>query len=159
MLLFSATSAWRGQSLRQLLWSDLFLTKLQMDIFRPGFEVPVHFFFSLIFDVLVNLQLKVLGCLADNAKTNQSGRVDEHGVIRHRIVELCPVGAIAMMFFAYFHIERHPVPDFAPTFDIPGFGEYGRRSWYENHVFFASNVTSEMTYQSTLLLILFCSVD
>jgi hypothetical protein len=66
------------------------------------------------------------------------------------MVELCPIGALAMKFFAHFHIQKQPVPDFSPVFNEPGFGEYGRRDWYNNHVFFAANIASEMTYQSKL---------
>ncbi|KAJ6565000.1 hypothetical protein DFH09DRAFT_1363966, partial [Mycena vulgaris] len=57
----------------------------------------------------------VLGALADNAKHDQTGRVDEHDVLRHKHVELCGVGTFAMMFFGYFHIAENSVPDFSPN--------------------------------------------
>ncbi|KAF8260754.1 hypothetical protein EI94DRAFT_1706061 [Lactarius quietus] len=53
-----------------LCWSDLFVS-----------EIPMN-------------GKKVLAALADNAKQNQQGHVDEHGALQHCLVELCPVGAI-----------------------------------------------------------------
>jgi hypothetical protein len=85
--------------------------------------------------------------LADNAKHTQTGRVDEHGVLRHKHADLCGVGTIAIMLFGYFHIARHPVPDFAPNFSDIEYGEYGRRDWYNYHVFSTGIGTSEMSYQ------------
>ncbi|KAJ6499781.1 hypothetical protein DFH09DRAFT_1289918 [Mycena vulgaris] len=89
----------------------------------------------------------VLGALADNAKHDQTGRVDEHDVLRHKHVELCGVGAFAMMFFGYFHIAENSVPDFSPNFSDTTYGEYGRRDWYTYHVFSTGIGTKEMSYQ------------
>lgn len=86
--------------------------------------------------------------LADNAKHNQEGRVEEHGAFRHRITSLCPVGALAMMFFAYFHVQQKSPPDFAPDFSDERFGEYGRRDWHSYRIFWASDITKEMSYDS-----------
>ena len=69
--------------------------------------------------------LQVLAALADNAKHNQQGRIDEHGTLRHRLVELCPVGAVSRLFFAFFHIMNQPHPNFVPDFTADGYGEYG----------------------------------
>jgi len=76
---------------------------------------------------------QVLAALADNGKQNQTGRVDEYGALRHRIPELCGVGALAALFFAHFHILSRPVPDFAPDFTT---SENGDRPWYLYHVFY-----------------------
>lgn len=84
--------------------------------------------------------------MADNAKHNRTGRIDEHGVLRHRHVELCGVGTLAMMFFGYFHIAENPAPDFAPDFSDTTCGEYGRRDWYTYHVFSTGIGTTEMSY-------------
>ena len=73
--------------------------------------------------------------LANNAKHNQHGRVDEHGVMRHRQVELCPVGAMALLFFTHFHRNSVPAPDFEPQFDQPEYSEYGHQAWYNNYLF------------------------
>lgn len=88
--------------------------------------------------------------LADNAKHNQTGRVDEHGALRHRIPELCGVGALAMLFFAHFHILSSPVPDFAPNFEGPSAGQYGVREWYQYHVFYPTrgSASKAMSYES-----------
>jgi hypothetical protein len=98
---------------------------------------------------------QVLAALADNAKHNQQGRVDEHGTLRHRLVELCPVGAIVRLFFAFFHVMKRPAPSFVPSFTTGGYGEYGYREWYDYHVFASKeDVKSEMTYDSALGLFL-----
>ena len=90
----------------------------------------------------------MLGALADNAKTNQHGRVDEHGSIRHHHVKLCPVGALAMLFFAYFHMITQPVPVFSPEYNVANYGEFGRRPWYELYVFWAEKPSKQMSYDS-----------
>ncbi len=91
---------------------------------------------------------QVLSALADNAKTNQHGRVDEHGTLRHRLVELCPVGALALLFYTQFHVLSRPLPGFAPTFGQPNYGEFGYRPWYENFVFWGEDPTKQMSYDS-----------
>jgi hypothetical protein len=100
------------------------------------------------FVILTTCSSKVLAALADNAKHNKDGRVDEHGALRHRKVELCPVGAIAMMFFSYFHILCLSAPRFEPDFTNPSYGEYGHRSWYECYVFPGERVDKQMSYDS-----------
>lgn len=85
---------------------------------------------------------------SDNAKTNQNGRTDEFGALRHAQVELCAIGALALHMFGQFHIQCIPVPDFTPDLSDRKFGEYGRRDWYQNHVFYASSITKEMAYDS-----------
>lgn len=90
--------------------------------------------------------------LADNSKVNQTGRIDEHGAIRHREPELCAVGAIGFLLFGLFHILKRPVPSFAPDFSAPGYGRYGRREWYEYHLFSSPKTpTVPMTYESMSL--------
>lgn len=120
----------------------VFLAELTISFFVP-FADPPHVF-------------KVLGALADNAKHNQQGRVDEYGALRHRVVELCPVGALARMMFAYFHIINQPIPNFEPDFADQKHGEYGRREWYEHVLFYGDrDVKSEMSYDSKCLYFCF----
>jgi hypothetical protein len=61
--------------------------------------------------------------LADNTKHNQTRRVDEHGLLRHKRPELYGVGAVAMMFFGYFHIAGNPVPDFSQILRTANLGD------------------------------------
>ncbi|GBE87700.1 hypothetical protein SCP_1103770 [Sparassis crispa] len=96
MLLLSATTAFCGNSSRILQWSDLFMSSIPMEDVQPSYRVPV------------------LAALADNAKHNQEGRLDEHGTIRHRNVRVCPVGALAMLFFIVFHVLA-PAQGLLPT--------------------------------------------
>jgi hypothetical protein len=93
---------------------------------------------------------QVFGILLDNAKHNQTGCTDEHGAIRHRHPELCPIGGVAMLLWAIFHLRQIPVPSFVPDFSDPGFREFGCRKWYETKLFFASKAspTDLMQYKS-----------
>ncbi|KAG1836422.1 hypothetical protein F4604DRAFT_1692867 [Suillus subluteus] len=135
MVLLGATTALRGESLHMLQLSDLFVSSAFLDSILSG-RAPA-------------LQ-QVLTALADNAKTNQHSRVDEHGTLHHRLVELCPVGSLAMLLYAYFHVISQPVPDFAPQFGVPGFGEFGYWPWYELFVFWADDPKKQMSYDSEI---------
>ena len=65
------------------------------------------------------------------------------------MVELCPVGALSRMFFAYFHIMNQPTPNFVPEFDADGYGEYSYREWYDCHVFAGKeDIKTKMLYNS-----------
>ncbi|KAG1726040.1 hypothetical protein EDD22DRAFT_961520 [Suillus occidentalis] len=130
MLLFGALMALQGEGTRMLQLSDLFLSEVCIDDIQLGYTVPV------------------LVALADNAKSNQHGRLDEHGTLRHFHVELCPVGALAMLFFACFHIVLQPVPEFSPEFSKAGYGEFGHRSWYDLYVFWGERPDKQMSYDN-----------
>lgn len=99
--------------------------------------------------------------LADQAKTNATGRVNEHGLFRHRYAELCGVGGLAFYLFSHFHILSKALPEFSPDFSDDGHGEYGRRDWYEVFCFQGKGKddpdkisgTTPMTYESEELLI------
>ncbi|KAF9232053.1 hypothetical protein BU15DRAFT_67816 [Melanogaster broomeanus] len=130
MLLVSCATAFRGGSCRALEWSDLFLSRVFINGSNIAADAPV------------------LAALADNAKHNQVGRVEENGALRHRDVKVCAVGAIAMLFFAHFHIINQPVPSFEPDFETQDFGEYGFREWYSYHVFWTKSVSEQMSYEN-----------
>ena len=160
MALSCGSTAARGDSARMLLWSDLFMTGVPMNDIALGATVPVccgpHFFTILILLLQASSQFtfQALVMLADNAKHNQQGRIDEYGAFRHRLVDLCPVGALSMLFFAQFHILPLPPPQFEPDFDDKECSEYGRRDWYRYHVFWGSSMETAMSYESE-----FFSVD
>lgn len=101
--------------------------------------------------------MKCLRILCDNAKTNQSGKVEEQGAIRHRLVELCPIGALALHFFVQFHLLKNETydwtPDFSPASQAAGYGPYGRREWHKYKVFPGDDKTKPMTYQSIPFLL------
>ena len=86
--------------------------------------------------------------LTDNAKHNQHSRVDEHGVIRHRHLELCAIGALTLMFFSHFHVLDCAPPAFAPDFTNKDYGEYSHWEWYSHYVFNAGLMKKEMSYDS-----------
>lgn len=83
-----------------------------------------------------------------------TGKVDEHGAFHHRNEELCAIGALAMLFFAYFHVLMKEPPSFIPDYSDPQFGQFGRRPWYEWYVFPSSEGDNlPMSYQSKSPLI------
>jgi len=100
------------------------------------------------------LTQQALVVLADQAKTNTTGRVDEHGLFRHRYPELCGFGALAFFFFGHFHVLEKEPPPFEPDFTDPNHSEFGRRDWYNILLFPGKgnrdkpDGTSPMTYES-----------
>ena len=90
--------------------------------------------------------------MSDQGKTNKNGRIDEHGALRHRLPEVCPVGAIVIHLFSYFHIEENPRPTFAPDFNHPGASALGYRDWYNLRLFPSSkSLYTEMSYESKFI--------
>ncbi|KAF8962615.1 hypothetical protein BDZ97DRAFT_1824644 [Flammula alnicola] len=78
---------------------------------------------------------QTLFILSDNGRMNDDdNKLWIHGAIRHRLAEMCSVGALGFYFYSYFHILKKPPPDFAPDFSEPT-GEYGRRKWYLRALF------------------------
>ncbi|KAJ7034210.1 hypothetical protein C8F04DRAFT_1234451 [Mycena alexandri] len=131
MLLTSTSTAFRGDSSRSLLWSDMYCCDVPINAKGRGEKI------------------RALTLIADSSKVNTTGRVDEHGAFRHLCVELCPIGALALLFFAHFHIINSPVPNFTIDFDNPEYGQYGRREWYELFTFSTSkDCKREMQYAS-----------
>ncbi|KAJ7036873.1 hypothetical protein C8F04DRAFT_1335282 [Mycena alexandri] len=65
MLLTSSSTAFRGDSSRSLLWSDMFCCDVPMNAKGRGEKV------------------RALTLIADSSKVNTTGRVDEHGAFRH----------------------------------------------------------------------------
>ncbi|KAK7043502.1 hypothetical protein R3P38DRAFT_3259576 [Favolaschia claudopus] len=129
MVLTSSSTAFRGDNSRLLLWSDMYC-----------YDVPMHAKGH-------GTKLRALTLIADNSKHNQSGRVDEHGAFRHFVVELCPVGAIGLLFFAHFHVINSRVPNFEVDFSDSQYGDFGRREWYELFTFSSSkDCKQEMSY-------------
>lgn len=150
MLLTSTSVAFRGDSSRSLLWSDQFL--FEVPILAKGLDakIPVgrraRTSINRLSDLFVS---QALTLIADNAKHNQNGRIEEYGAFRHRHVELCPVGAIATLYFVWFHVLNCAPPDFKPDFSNPSYGQFGRRDWYKLHVFsHARKADKSMTYDS-----------
>ncbi|TFY73269.1 hypothetical protein EWM64_g10743, partial [Hericium alpestre] len=149
MLLLSAGTAFRRDNARMIQWSDLFLSEVPLPELGADFKLPVRVSpHQILKAILIWWWGQVLGIYSDNAKHNQQGRVDESGVIRHRLVELCPVGAIAFLFWAHFHVQSAAVPAFAPDFSDKGFGQYGRRDWYAHHLFWGKDINQSMSYDN-----------
>lgn len=56
-------------------------------------------------------------------KTNQHGKIEYGSSVRHRQVEVCSVGALAVNLFSRFHFENEAFPDFTT-----------RSAWYDTFV-------------------------
>ncbi|KAJ7733464.1 hypothetical protein B0H16DRAFT_1732275 [Mycena metata] len=70
ILLTSTSTAFRGDSSRSLLWSDMYCCDVPMNAKGRGEKI------------------RALTLIADSSKVNTTGRVDEHGAFRHLCVEL-----------------------------------------------------------------------
>lgn len=91
--------------------------------------------------------LEALVFLSNQGKTNKTGRLDQQAAFRHRLPELCCVGALGFYLFSHFHVLGNLPPDFS--------GEIGSRSWYKIILFPGSGGDDEeMTYQSKSLVLL-----
>lgn len=75
--------------------------------------------------------------------------MDEQAALRHRIPELCALGAVSFHLFSYFHILDKPPPDFTPKYSSET-DNIGTRSWYSFMLFPGNDSDStEMSYEST----------
>ena len=51
-------------------------------------------------------------------KTNHFGRLDRTAIMRHRLPEMCAVGALGLYLFCRFHMRHEPFPSFARSGDF-----------------------------------------
>lgn len=73
--------------------------------------------------------------IMDQGKINQFGRIEYGGCIRHRDVELCLVGALALYLFGRFHIIGEVFPDMK-----------ARQNWYDTHLIDRKDPKREISY-------------
>ncbi|KAG6905462.1 hypothetical protein DXG01_002541, partial [Tephrocybe rancida] len=73
MLLLSASVAFRGDNIRSLLLSDIYLQDVRLVELGP------------------DVTAMALVCYSDQGKTKMSGRIDEQAAFRHRLPKLCPL--------------------------------------------------------------------
>ncbi|KAG2214157.1 hypothetical protein INT45_002647 [Circinella minor] len=73
----------------------------------------------------------------NKGKTNQHGRLEYGAAIRHRSVEVCPLGAMAFHFFCRWHMENESFPEFT-----------ARQDWYDIHVLKGLDRTKPITYNT-----------
>ena len=59
----------------------------------------------------------------------------EHRALWNCLIELCPVSAIARLFFTLFHIVNHLWLNFAPDFCTASYSKYSYQEWYDHHIF------------------------
>lgn len=83
-----------------------------------------------------------LNFLVNNGKTNQHGKIDCQGMLRHMFPWLCGVFGTAIYLFGRFHVNKEQPPNFAPVFDR-GAPPTGRRYWVERALFVADNGASD----------------
>lgn len=80
----------RGQSVRYLQLADMWVRKLENEGATPCYA---------------------MGITSKQGKCNKVGRAEYSGAMRHRDVNLCTVGAVAIYLFYRFHVEGETPPD------------------------------------------------
>jgi hypothetical protein len=126
MFIVSCTFGFRGESIRSILQSDLFLHSIKRLLGHRVMYFPALFVF------------------ANNSKMNKDGRIDQVAVMRHRSVLSCPVFAIMLQLWAYYELHGQCAavdfePDFSEASQEECFGIFGKRPWYEDHLFYGGN--------------------
>ncbi|KAK0549133.1 hypothetical protein OC844_006914, partial [Tilletia horrida] len=131
MLLSCLGTAFRGDSVRQLEWSDLFVHLATVP--GRGEDQPV----------------KLLALRADNSKVNQNGRLDEFAIARHIDPLRCAVGGLAIQALWSLQLGNQTRPSFQPDWSSAQHGKYGMRDWWGWKVYRgrASATNQEMSYK------------
>ncbi|CAD6887701.1 unnamed protein product [Tilletia controversa] len=119
MLLTCLRVAFRGDSLRQLEWSDLFVHPAVVSARGDG--API--------------KLQLLALRADNSKTNQQGRLDKFALARHRDSLRCGVGSVAMQALWSLQLGNQERLFFEPNFSSQKHGKFGFREWWDWKIF------------------------
>jgi hypothetical protein len=74
-----------------------------------------------------------------HGKTNQFGRTEYMGVMRHKEPLLCTIGQTAFYLFQRWEIMQEPVPQF-----------WQRQQWYDWHFLKGRNISSPISYEIQL---------
>ncbi|ETK91048.1 hypothetical protein F441_23107 [Phytophthora nicotianae CJ01A1] len=107
----------RGESARNIELPDLFSVELE----HEGYT-----------------ECRALVMIMEQGKTNQYGRREFGSCIRHRNVEVCPVGALGFYLFYRWGVQNEDIPNFL----VP-------EEWYDIKVLKAGkNKTTPMTYRA-----------
>lgn len=85
----------RGDTRRNIEFADLFCMSTPEETYAPC-QRPVV----------------AVVAVSRNGKTNRYGKIQYAAMFRHRLVHLCPIGAMAQWFFYRFHVLREQWPDF-----------------------------------------------
>ncbi|EIE89012.1 hypothetical protein RO3G_13723 [Rhizopus delemar RA 99-880] len=72
-----------------------------------------------------------------HGKTNQHGKIEYGSSLRHRDVEVCSIGALALYLFSRFHFENEEFPDFEK-----------RENWYKAVVFKGDSPFKAIQYKA-----------
>ncbi|KAG1049061.1 hypothetical protein G6F43_008591 [Rhizopus delemar] len=70
-------------------------------------------------------------------KTNQHGKIEYGSSLRHRDVEVCSIGALALYLFSRFHFENEKFPNFEK-----------RENWYKTVVFKGDSPFKAIQYKA-----------
>ena len=123
MVLLSQSALVRGEDARRLELADLHSLHLTSD--REGEQCVA---------VMVTLR---------NGRTNADGKAEMAGVLRHKDVEACSVGALALHLFCRFHLGTYPKIDEAKQEQFP---DFTNRTWYDLKLFPSSTPTTAIQY-------------
>ncbi|KAG2129749.1 hypothetical protein DEU56DRAFT_758034 [Suillus clintonianus] len=160
MILLGATMALRGESLCMLQLSDLFVSSAFLDSILDGCvpavltaltdntktnqhgQVDEHgtLCHCLVEFCPVGSLAMLLYALQCQTLNDPGSQLRERQRIRKTAFKVTPGDSKGK--------DQHdlPVPDFSPQFDVPGFGEFGYRPWYELFVFWGDNPKRQMSY-------------
>ncbi|KAG1041419.1 hypothetical protein G6F43_012099 [Rhizopus delemar] len=72
-----------------------------------------------------------------HGKTNQHGKIEYGSSLRHRDVEVCSIGALALYLFSHFHFENEEFPNFEK-----------RENWYKTVVFKGDSPFKAIQYKA-----------
>jgi hypothetical protein len=78
---------------------------------------------------------EILMVVMRQGKTNVHGRIDYGGCMRHKDIEVCPIGALALYLFYRFDVLGEPFPDLSEC-----------RLWYDTYLINGKNPTKQMSY-------------
>ena len=116
--LFSHNMLLRGESRRQLQFPDLFTVSLPNEGPTPCWPMIM---------------------IMNNGKTNQFGRLEYMGVMRHKDPLLCTMSQAAFYLFFRWQILHEPPPQF-----------WSRPLWYNSHLLKGRDVTNTLSYETQL---------
>ena len=77
--------------------------------------------------------------IKDNGKTNQNGRVEYSGVVRHHNPLLCTVSHLSFYLFYRWSVAGEPVPQFQM-----------RQQWYDMYLIKGASVVKRISYDTLL---------
>jgi hypothetical protein len=77
----------------------------------------------------------VLIIISNHGKTNQFGKIEFYSCMRSKNVLVCPISALALYFFTWWHVDKEPFPNFSSP-----------NEWYDLKVFCTKTANTGVSY-------------